>query len=269
MKPYTIDLVANTPKLLDIGGTLLVVDTAPTPFRIDFLGVNGNRRDEYLDAAQAADFATPENGFGKVLLTSPVTQTVKFYVSRGRTGRNVFTGTVAGTLGTLLQVLVNGANALVVAVKEFFNDETTKAGQAFHFGAVVGAGGAVTFQHVQLLNPAGSTVIVYVDRVRFSNNTGGLDAYHLRQVNAALPTDVGAGINKDSGGAAAQAHIRTQAPGALQGTLVEAQSLATAAAGEIVFDPPWRLAAGEGLAIAEAVGNIGLNVAYQWREKAA
>lgn len=121
MKRYTLDLVAGAIKDADIGGEYFLVDVAPSPYKVEFFGGNSVKREESLDAAQPADWATPEKGFARMKFLSAVTQTIFFYVSNGRTGNNRFSGSITssvepiGIAYTQTKVTVTGASAQALA----------------------------------------------------------------------------------------------------------------------------------------------------------
>lgn len=297
MTPYNIALLANQPLTLDLGGTLFLVDTAPSPFKVEFMDARGGRRDELLDAAQAADYAAPEQGFSKITLTSTVNQNVKFYVSRGKTGTNRFSGNVSIT-GPLDDdnadaLAVGGANSGVGVIARLlgfngatfdrlraddegagagalrtarFGDEITKAGRGFAKSTEIAAGGAGIFAHAQVFNPVGSAIIVYVDRLHFWSDVNA--RFDVGLYNAALTTGFGS-LNRDSGGAAGVAELRGQSNNPQLGIygLWSGRVLGNTPY-TLTFPTPYRLSAGEGLIVSTSAANLLLGAGAQWREKA-
>lgn len=125
MKPYTFNVVANTPMPIELGGEYFLADLAPGPYTVEFFAASKNKREEQLDAAVDGDWATPKDGFSSIKVTSPTTQAVRFFIGRGRVGRFRVSGSVDvsdrvgrllgivyGTLGQLAQVAIGGVNAL-------------------------------------------------------------------------------------------------------------------------------------------------------------
>ncbi len=218
-------------------------------------------------------------GFQRIEITTTGSDTVKFIITDGKSGTTTIPndvtdragrliGVVYGTLGQLLQILVNGLNALAVKVLSAFEDESTRANAAFQFGANLAAGGAATFQHLQAFNPVGSTIITYVDTVTFALGTAG-GLVHVREWDTAATTDLGAFRTKNRGiGTAGQSHLRNQAPGAMQGTFVKAFAALVSVSYTVKFNPPIRLAAGQGIAVADSVGNGQLIADFEIREQA-
>lgn len=144
--------------------------------------------------------------------------------------------------------------------QQTYSDATTRAGLACIRGDIVSG---ATYNHAQLINPAGSTVFVYVDSILHGPMTGIVS---IMQYNTAL-TDIGAGFNKDILGTACTGHIRGNTNAAVLGT--GNYHYANSGGGNtpvtITFNPPLRLGAGEGIVLVSPAG-VSNYFTYQWRE---
>lgn len=168
-----------------------------------------------------------------------------------------------GSLGTLVQVVASGINALAVRLTGgTFADDVTRAAAAFFLGDIQVAV-AAEYSKVQLLNPAGSGVFIYVDQVTVYTST--TQQLTLRTHGTALTTDVGAGTNKDIGGTAGVGHVR-KAAGASAGTQVGIFDTIARTTTRWQFNPPVRLGAGEGVLFQCENANENLAAFYEWRE---
>lgn len=88
---------ANSPKRLHVPGNYFLLDSVPGGV-VDVVFFKGARRlDEDLTSVVAGWHATPPGGFDEIELTSSLTQSISFYVSRGVVGSNVFSGAVSVT----------------------------------------------------------------------------------------------------------------------------------------------------------------------------
>lgn len=150
-----------------------------------------------------------------------------------------------GSLGQLVQASKGGVNALAVYQSlTQYGEEQSAAGQAF-VGWINQASVAGQQGHIQIFNPVGSTVFVYVDSyVGGVNSPASVD---LAFYNTALATDGGAVVNKNSGGAAGQSHIRSTTNAGLLGTKISELDLSSNSNNIFTFFPPYRLSAGQGL----------------------
>lgn len=139
-----------------------------------------------------------------------------------------------------------------------------QAGQAFFRGALV-TPAAAQFAECQLINPGGATVTVLV-RMALTWVNGAANAVDIRRFDTNLATDVGAGINLLTGGAAGQAHVRSAIPAALDGTF-NASFIATNVSSTNAF-PDWAfsLAPGQGILLANENAQVNMNVLWFWME---
>lgn len=147
-----------------------------------------------------------------------------------------------------------------------FNDAETDAGAAF-IGWTSQAANAGAISAVQLLNPAGSGEVVYVDELSVSV-TNAADNVHVGFVNAALVTLVGTPVLKYSAfpGALSQ-EIRRDTPGAAPGTAFKlARAAVILTDYGVVFNPPLRLDAGTGVGAWTESINRGLTVNVSGRK---
>lgn len=145
-------------------------------------------------------------------------------------------------------------------------DAIVRAGDVFSQIASV-APVAAQSSLIQLFNPGAG--IVYVDRVQpIAGSVGTTLAFMFS--NAALATDVGAGINNDSGAAAGVAHVRSATAAAIPGTEFYRIGMAVgpAVVPPVDFDPPIRLGPNEGLVIGDRTVNDSLALSFRWRERA-
>jgi hypothetical protein len=95
---------AGVPKSFKMPGNLFSLDSVPGGTVSVSFWKNGQKLPEDMAQAIAGMGAIPENGFDEVELTSSLTQTVAFYISRGRVFSNVFSGAV-----TVLNATASGA----------------------------------------------------------------------------------------------------------------------------------------------------------------
>lgn len=144
-------------------------------------------------------------------------------------------------------------------------DDETINGKAF-IGGWDQTPGAGVISYVQLLNPAASGKLVYVERILAF--AGASAVLHLRNYATALVLNTGQAANKSWGGAAPVAQVRANNEAAQRGTLVsEFAFILTGDQGvEVLKKGPIELAAGEGLIVGPAVANIRPNVHFEWRE---
>lgn len=163
MKRYSAILQADTPFPVDVGGNYFLLDSAPGgPVKVEFFGAGNVSRVEELAAAQAADWAAPENGFASIKLTSPgVGQTVTYYVAKGRTGTNRFSGTITGPLGADNSDAIAPAGAAsAVSVQSKMHGWDSVGGQwARLYLAVIGGLRAALVQAFGTLGALGQVLI--------------------------------------------------------------------------------------------------------------
>lgn len=134
------------------------------------------------------------------------------------------------------------------------------------FGRQSGAGAvAGEYGQVQLLNPAGSTITVFVYEVQVYRTTAG--AIQPTDYATALATLAGAGVNLNLGGAAGQAVVRTGSNAALVGNPFGAKFVPAAQMWQL--SQPWIavLDAGEAVTCQSNTANEAVNTYYRWVEK--
>lgn len=124
--------VAATPIAFGVFGSFFRIRTAAAGIDVTFF--RGEKKlQENLVSATAAEWAYPEGGFDKVVVTSSAGQLVEFDIYAGRVGSDAVSGSVSiigapdvnvtdraarllgviyGTLGQAAQVLIGGVNAL-------------------------------------------------------------------------------------------------------------------------------------------------------------
>lgn len=144
-------------------------------------------------------------------------------------------------------------------------DDIARDGEAFRVRAALGAGGAGTFNHVQLYNPS-AAVFVYLDRIVICSDT--TQRVTLREYDTALTTDGGTGFNNDRNGAASAAHLRTLNSGGGVGTVTSDYRLLANTPVPVEYNPPVRLGQNEGHHVFQETVNVGIEVNYFWRERA-
>ena len=217
----------------------------------------------------------PVEPFVRFEITTQANEAVKFQVTDGYSGQRSaladvtdrgtrLLGIVYGTLGQLAQVLVNGVNYLRVQVQGK-GDAETDAGKAFMGFCSVGSVGG-QYGYAQVLNPAASGKTVYVDAVLAANASSSFAFLH----NTALGTLVGTLKNKDSGAAASTATMRTENSANSSGPDNTGISLGyisdTTWCEKHRFEPPIKLAAGEGLTIRTGSVAQANNCGFEIRE---
>lgn len=142
--------------------------------------------------------------------------------------------------------------------------QRARAGQAFIGGHFVSGTGS-QYTHIQLFNPGGSGVIVFVFSIVGNPDTAA--HVQLRSHNTALTTLSAQRVNKNMGGAAPVCEVRHQTNASLLGTLITPS-------GPLPLDTPYRflvgdpivLGAGEGVLTVPGIVNVGSLGAYEWIE---
>lgn len=194
--------------------------------------------------------------FSRVKITTGANEAVTFLVAPDLGGSDRFTGDVD---------LIDQATRQVGKVQSV-RDPIVDAGEAFRGYQSPGASGG-NYGHVQLMNPAGSGKIVYVDAIEVYVSTAmaGL----LTLYNTAL-TAGNAPENCKSGGAAPSSLMRYTLNAAVLGTIIG--STGVPVGGESrrnVLANPIRLDAGKGLCVVGGVVNTGMNATFEFREVTA
>jgi hypothetical protein len=150
-----------------------------------------------------------------------------------------------------------------------FGDDETLDGEAFHSGSSAGAV-AAQVSVVQLLNPAASGRICYIDALDFGDGTAA-DRFELRQLDAAV-SGVGlinTGFNKNVGGAVGTMQLRAGANAAPGGAVLRNFLAPLNVHGRYDFKAPLRLVEGRGVAIISFTVNHAVVGGFEWREKTA
>lgn len=123
---------------------------------------------------------------------------------------------------------------------------------------------ASEYTHIQLFNPAGSGVVVFIDRVLVSVSL--TSQIRLAWYNTELANSVGTWFSKDAGGAAGNAILRQDSNAGLLGTLVLAHSVLANTPTDILLGGPIKLDAGEGFLAQIATVNQPLQATFFGRE---
>lgn len=154
-------------------------------------------------------------------------------------------------------------NRHIYAVEPIF-DHAVKSGRAFFLGASQAAT-ANEYSHIQLFNPSGSGVEVYIDSVEVGVSATG--AVYKNIYNTALGTQVGNGVNKDAGSSASSAIMYKDTDlSVLGGTTGVFVISATGQPVDLVNNHPIRLSEGEGFLIVRGGVNNDLFATFGWRE---
>lgn len=148
------------------------------------------------------------------------------------------------------------------SISERWYDEIRR-GRAFGGSTDIGPL-AANFSEVQLFNPAASGVTAIVACAIATVGTLGIT--QLRTHNAALATDVMAGINLRSGAPPGQCHVRSTNVAAADGTIVLQVSLL--ANTPYPFHHNWiaELGEDEGVLVTTGAVNVRVIVSYLWIE---
>lgn len=144
-----------------------------------------------------------------------------------------------------------------------FGDDETDDNEAFSLG-VSQAGVVGQSSQFQIKNPAASPNTVYVHRAWVQNLAVAAN-FGVSFHDADLATDAGAGLSLASGGAAAQAHVRSGAGVAVVNQF-RSFSVANGFDREIVFLPAVKLAPGRGIVLTCSAINTAIAGGFVWRE---
>lgn len=146
--------------------------------------------------------------------------------------------------------------------------QRTVAGQAFA-GGVQSAAAAANNSHVQLFNPAGSTVNVVVRKYGFT--VQGASQVYLNRYDTQLTTDNGSAQNKLAGGAVSVAKMRSQTNVGTLGTGNPLGYWFDVNAQRVVMETltePIVLIPGTGILFVPLTVNIGMWGMFDWYEQA-
>jgi hypothetical protein len=147
-------------------------------------------------------------------------------------------------------------------VRPFWLNEI-RAGRAFNLWSSLGASVGDN-SHIQLINPAGSGITVIVFDILGVLSADGSLRVNTHNVN--LTTDIGTGANLLAGGAASVAHVRSVQNAGVLGTLIKQMVVLARSPLRPYRDYSWELGAGEGILVAAAETNMGVNAAFDWIE---
>ena len=145
-------------------------------------------------------------------------------------------------------------------------DAVTEDNQAFWGGAQLAAAGG-KYPHVQIYNPSGSGVILLLDSILISPVTESTYGWGLYTTECT--TDVGAVQSKLVGGAAGNAHVRTENASSVLVTGFGPVYVASARCYELIAGPPFIIGAAKGIAVYGVVVNTSVGVAFSIRELTA
>ncbi len=146
--------------------------------------------------------------------------------------------------------------------------QRTVAGQAFA-GGVQSAALAANNSHVQLFNPAGSTVNVIVRKYGFTIQSAS--QVYLNRYDTQLATDNGSAMNKLTGGAASVAKLRSQTNVGTLGTGNPLGYWFDVNAQRVVMETltePIVLIPGTGIVFVPLTVNVGMWGMFDWYEQA-
>lgn len=147
-----------------------------------------------------------------------------------------------------------------------YGDAWTAAGQCF-MGTDTALVNAGNISSVQLLNPAGSGVNVFVDRI--AGQLTAAQILYLRRYDTPLAT-LGVNLmNKLAGGAAPAAQVRSTNVGAAQlGTLIGQWDVAALVNQEALspLGPPIKLVPGSGVHVTHQGTGNAVIATFEWRE---
>lgn len=195
--------------------------------------------------------------FDKAKISSTTTQTVKFGISEGE-----------GDYGRLVGVVDAAPRLTQLASAPIGYDALAANGFCFE-GAGQCVGVVAQFSHVQLLNPAASGKVLFVDGLELSAAVAGPTAISLRYHNVALANLDGNALSKNAGSAASAAQVRNAAnAAALGGVPWRYVTVADGASKAVRFDRPVRLEAGEGIIIHVPTVNVTATCSFDFREYA-
>lgn len=261
MKVFSVSLTASVEVSLRGGNFFMLIDTS-APLNVSL--VSGGVIQETAESVEAGFKAmgraeNEANGaryFDEARLLSATAQTVRVGISDGSGGYDRALGEVVSEQKlTQLSSSPIGYDALT-------NNNFCHAGAATQ-GAV-----ASEFSHIQILNPAGSGKILYVDNLMAS--VGAASHIDLLRYDTALTTAVAARSLK-IGGAAGIGQVRTQTFTTLVGTgdlIAQIRMAADAPFDIFKYQSPIIIAPGEGIVARCRLANTGLSINGIWREYA-
>lgn len=138
-----------------------------------------------------------------------------------------------------------------------------RRGRAFALGEQLSATAGV-YSVIQLVNPAGSGVVIIIRSILVSGPTAV--RISVRNFNTLLGTLVGTGVNQLIGGAAGAGEVRREGRATIVGTHMVAGHLGANTQIQPVADWFAELDPGEAIVVTAHTVNVTLEAAYQWIE---
>lgn len=229
MKRYSLDLAPGVPIVVNAGGSFFYLDSG-NDVQVDFLGPSNIERDEQIVGGVAGISVWPEKPFASVRVQSSIAQTVVFYIARGERG------SINKMQGTISVLDASRGDGVVVLNQAFARAHQMAA--------------AVANVVSQVLNPAASGRVVFVDKLSVSLGAGGGRTNNIIELyNVALINLVGNLYNKNAGGLASVAELRADPNSASGlGNQIVTRSVDSQGGDAVYeFSPAIRLEAGEGV----------------------
>lgn len=263
MKVFSVNLTANVEASVPGGNFFMLIKTSG-PLNVELL--SGGSVREKAEGVEAGFKATGVAGnaeiggryFDEAHIISTTTQTIRVGISDGNGGYDRALGEVTAE-PKLTQSAANPVGLDALTANNFC-----------FAGAVNRLAVAAEYPHVQLLNPVGSGRDVYIDTVYVSATNAGTVA--IRRYDTALITApaVGQSINKNIGGAAGSAELRSESAATILAAAPSLSELVVAASATLRIDvtAPIRLSPGEGVLVVIGVVNTSLYANIAWREYA-
>lgn len=262
MPRFSVDLLANTPKVIPGGNELRITSTsAPVTVRY-FRGseLQGDAAESveagYAGAPLRDPMAQPGTpAFEYATLESATAQTVVVLVTRGNSRYDRSVGIVdAAPRLTQSAALAIGYDAL------------TQNGYSFQ-GGTTQPNVAAQVSAIQIKNPAASGKVLYLDSLIIVSDTAS--AVQMAHYNVDLTTADFFLQNKNNSGAAASSRLRRQTTAAALTAALNLSYRSQLVANQAFAVPrvsPIRLAAGEGFIVELQTVNARLDVSVEARE---
>lgn len=179
---------------------------------------------------------------------------------------NVGTAQAAGSVSISGSVAVTLADLITRLLGVIRTEDASESRASRAFMGYVNQGAvAAENSHVQIHNPAASGKTVIVRSVRVSATVATY--VRLAIYNTALTTSVATKANKDSGGAAPVANIRSATNAGELGTAIGSHRIAAVTPTEMIAAGPILLGAGEGLVVLDVNVNDTLTGTFEWTEE--
>jgi len=149
------------------------------------------------------------------------------------------------------------------AVTKRGGDKQVDDGYCF-FRAMSLTSAAAEEAHGQLLNPASSGIVIYLDTIWIGQTVSG--RVDLRTHDTALSNLNTPAYNKVLWGTDGVGEVREESLAASAGNIIIVLNVRANAPGIFPIDKPIRLDEGKGLVVRQSVQNQTLNVGFNWRE---